>query len=259
MSYDAIAAQLTLEGIPCPSHDAARNPHRKKTARQQRAVRALLLNARYTGYEVWNKQRNPVEEWIHSIEPAHEAIISPDLFDAARIARTARPQRGGGRSAPANGARAPTLCAAGSGAACAGARCSPPPSAAASTSNAPPHRLPARRHPVPGPVPVDRPGLRPEPAPATIEALTHASAAHRASDRSLGYGMTKPPPRGRPFDAYGMKAFKARRGRESHIGPDLYKRPLSPRSPRDQRSVSTIMRAGPLSSTRAPLARTSGE
>ncbi|MET9014881.1 hypothetical protein ABZX74_28815 [Streptomyces olivaceoviridis] len=26
----------------------------------------------------------PVEEWIHSNEPAHEAIISPDLFDTAR-------------------------------------------------------------------------------------------------------------------------------------------------------------------------------
>ncbi|MER6128151.1 recombinase family protein [Streptomyces sp. NPDC001795] len=58
MSYSAIAAQLTREGIPCPSaHDATRNPHRKKTAWQQGAVRAILLNLRYTGHEVWNKQR----------------------------------------------------------------------------------------------------------------------------------------------------------------------------------------------------------
>ncbi|MET8805743.1 recombinase family protein [Streptomyces sp. NPDC004546] len=50
---------LTREGIPCPSaHDATRNPHRKKTAWQQGAVRAILLNPRYTGgHEVWNKQR----------------------------------------------------------------------------------------------------------------------------------------------------------------------------------------------------------
>ncbi|WP_079161772.1 recombinase family protein [Streptomyces fodineus] len=115
MSYSAIAAQLTREA--CPSaHDATRNPHRKKTAWQQGAVRAILLNPRYTGHEVWNKQRkeehlldvddvtlghrthmthNPPEEWIHSIEPAHEAIISPDLFDAARIVRTQRARNQG--------------------------------------------------------------------------------------------------------------------------------------------------------------------
>ncbi|MGW1913125.1 recombinase family protein [Streptomyces sp. NPDC002076] len=117
MSYSAIAAQLTREGIPCPSaHDATRNPHRKKTAWQQGAVRAILLNPRYTGHEVWNKQRkeerlldvddvtlghrthmthNPPDEWIHSNEPAHEAIISPDLFDAARIVRTQRARNQG--------------------------------------------------------------------------------------------------------------------------------------------------------------------
>ena len=38
MSDKAIAAQLTREGIPCPSaHDAARNPHRKKIAWQGRS------------------------------------------------------------------------------------------------------------------------------------------------------------------------------------------------------------------------------
>ncbi|MEU2616591.1 recombinase family protein [Streptomyces sp. NPDC007157] len=57
MSDKAIAAQVTREGIPCPSaHDAARNPHRKKTAWQAGAVRAILINPRYTGYEIWNKQ-----------------------------------------------------------------------------------------------------------------------------------------------------------------------------------------------------------
>ncbi|POX45576.1 recombinase family protein [Streptomyces sp. Ru72] len=117
MSYSAIAAQLTREGIPCPSaHDATRNPHRKKTAWQQGAGRAILLNPRYTGHEVRNKQRkeerlldvddvtlghrthmthNPVEEWIRSNEPAHEAITSHDLFDAARTVRTQRARNQG--------------------------------------------------------------------------------------------------------------------------------------------------------------------
>ncbi|MEV5012198.1 recombinase family protein [Streptomyces sp. NPDC055692] len=52
MSDSGIAAQLTREGIPCPSaHDATRNPHRRKTAWQQGTVRAILLNPRYTGYQ----------------------------------------------------------------------------------------------------------------------------------------------------------------------------------------------------------------
>ncbi|WP_214659786.1 recombinase family protein [Streptomyces malaysiensis] len=74
-------------------------------------MRAILINPRYTGYEVWNKQRkeerlldvddvalghrtsmthNPAEAWIRSNEPAHEAIISPDLFDTARTVRQQR-------------------------------------------------------------------------------------------------------------------------------------------------------------------------
>ncbi|MEU6572518.1 recombinase family protein [Streptomyces sp. NPDC046805] len=112
MSDKAIAAQLTREGIPCPSaHDATRNPHRKKTAWQQGAVRAILINPRYTGYEVWNKQRkeerlldvddvtlghttrmthNPAEEWIRSNEPAHEAIISQSRFATVQTLRRQR-------------------------------------------------------------------------------------------------------------------------------------------------------------------------
>ncbi|MFF4211780.1 recombinase family protein [Streptomyces sp. NPDC001796] len=79
-------------------------------------MRAILLNPRYTGHEVWNKQRkeerlldvddvtlghrthmthNPPDEWIHSNEPAHEAIISPDLFDAARTVRIQRARNQG--------------------------------------------------------------------------------------------------------------------------------------------------------------------
>jgi site-specific DNA recombinase len=109
---DAIAARLNQDHIPCPSaHDPARNAHRSKKAWQGNTVRAILLNPRYTGYEVWNKQRkveqlidvddvtlghrtrmthNPTSQWIRSHEPAHEAIISPELFDAAQAARARR-------------------------------------------------------------------------------------------------------------------------------------------------------------------------
>ncbi|WP_320776128.1 recombinase family protein [Streptomyces sp. CRN 30] len=112
LSSRSIALQLTRDGIPCPSaHDAARNPHRKKTAWQAGAVRAILLNPRYTGYEVWNKQRkeerlldvddvtlghqtylthDPADQWLYSNEPAHEALITTELFDAAQAARKQR-------------------------------------------------------------------------------------------------------------------------------------------------------------------------
>ncbi|MFD1662398.1 recombinase family protein [Streptomyces caeni] len=112
MSDEAIALRLNREGIPCPSaHDAARNPHRTKTGWQAGAVRTILLNPRYTGHEVWNKQRreerlidvddvtlghrttmthNPRDEWIWSNEPAHTPLITKELFEAAQRARRQR-------------------------------------------------------------------------------------------------------------------------------------------------------------------------
>ncbi|GDY46473.1 hypothetical protein SANT12839_073550 [Streptomyces antimycoticus] len=54
----ALAEGLTRDNIPCPSaHDRARNPHRDGHAWSKSAVRAILTNPRYTGHEVWNKQR----------------------------------------------------------------------------------------------------------------------------------------------------------------------------------------------------------
>jgi site-specific DNA recombinase len=130
LSDKAIAAQLNRDGIPCPSaHDATRNPHRTKAAWQAGAVRAILINPRYTGYEVWNKQRkeerlldiddvtlghrtqmahNPSDQWIWSNEPAHDAIVTTQLFEAVQTTRKQRarapqqqerPGRHGGRRA----------------------------------------------------------------------------------------------------------------------------------------------------------------
>jgi DNA invertase Pin-like site-specific DNA recombinase len=54
----AIAEHLTREGIPCPSaHDPARNRHRCGIAWNKYAVRTILANPRYTGRQVWNRQR----------------------------------------------------------------------------------------------------------------------------------------------------------------------------------------------------------
>lgn len=54
----AVAQRLTADGIPCPSaYDRVRNSHRSGVAWSKSAVRAILVNPRYTGHQVWNKQR----------------------------------------------------------------------------------------------------------------------------------------------------------------------------------------------------------
>jgi len=102
----AIAEMLTAEGVPSPSaHDPDRNPHRCGLAWSKSAVRAILLNPRYTGRQVWNKQRkdeilidvadvalghitrqrwNDPGQWIYSEQPAHPPIIDDDTFAQAQ-------------------------------------------------------------------------------------------------------------------------------------------------------------------------------
>lgn len=104
-----IATGLNDDGIPSPAaHDPVRNPHRAGGQGKwaATAIRSIIRNPRYTGYEVWNKQRkdevlidvddvalghvtkqrwNHSDEWIRSAEPTHEAIVSMELFEAAQI------------------------------------------------------------------------------------------------------------------------------------------------------------------------------
>ncbi|MGW5443387.1 recombinase family protein [Streptomyces asiaticus] len=110
----AIAEGLTRDNIPCPSaHDRARNPHRDGHAWSKNAVRAILTNPRYTGHEVWNKQRkqevlldiddvtlghrtqqtwNTADQWIWSTQPVHEPLISKTTFTRAQARRHDRRQ-----------------------------------------------------------------------------------------------------------------------------------------------------------------------
>jgi DNA invertase Pin-like site-specific DNA recombinase len=98
----AIAEGLTREGVPSPSaHDPARNRHRDGRAWGKSAVRAILGNPRYTGRQVWNRQRRDevlidVEDvaagnetklrwndrscWIWSAEQTHETLVSSADF-----------------------------------------------------------------------------------------------------------------------------------------------------------------------------------
>jgi hypothetical protein len=108
----AIAEALTRDGIACPSaHDPDRNKHRCGLAWSKSAVRAILLNPRYTGRQVWNKQRkdevlidvndvalghqtrmrwNDTGHWIRSDEPTHQPVISPQTFQQAQDILAAR-------------------------------------------------------------------------------------------------------------------------------------------------------------------------
>jgi site-specific DNA recombinase len=105
----AIAEGLTHDHIPSPSqHDRARNRHRTGQGWAKAAVRAILSNPRYTGRQVWNRQRKEevlldIEEvalgyetkmrwnaptaWVWSDAPAHPPLVSVEDFTAAQTVR----------------------------------------------------------------------------------------------------------------------------------------------------------------------------
>jgi hypothetical protein len=111
-SVARIARALNEAGIPCPSAaDPGRNPHRSRTAWTLGAVTTILSNPRYTGHQVWNRQRtdrdladpadvslehksvqrwNLPDGWVISRKPAHPALVSEADFIAAQDISAAR-------------------------------------------------------------------------------------------------------------------------------------------------------------------------
>jgi site-specific DNA recombinase len=111
----AIAEGLTRDSIPSPSaYDPARNRHRCGLAWSKAAVRVILANPRYTGRQVWNKQRkeeilidvddvalghqtrmrwNDPTAWIWSDDIVHQPLIDQDDFDTAQDLLAAAGQR----------------------------------------------------------------------------------------------------------------------------------------------------------------------
>jgi site-specific DNA recombinase len=101
-SMARIARALNDAAVPCPSAaDPERNPHRSGSAWTLHTVRAILGNPRYTGRQVWNRQRtdthlvdpantglghrpvrrrNLPEGWVISARPAHPAIVTEADF-----------------------------------------------------------------------------------------------------------------------------------------------------------------------------------
>jgi site-specific DNA recombinase len=111
-SVARITRALNDAGVPCPSApDPGRNPHRTGAAWTLRTVAAILANPRYTGRQVWNRQRtdfdlvdpantgmghkqvqrwNLPEGWVISKHPAHAALVSEADFIAAQEAAAPR-------------------------------------------------------------------------------------------------------------------------------------------------------------------------
>ena len=107
-----ITRALNDAEIPCPSAaDPVRNPHRTGARWTLRTVAAILANPRYTGRQVWNRQRtdrdlvdpantglghrhvqrwNLPEGWVISKHPAHPALVSEEDFIAAQDATAPR-------------------------------------------------------------------------------------------------------------------------------------------------------------------------
>jgi DNA invertase Pin-like site-specific DNA recombinase len=111
-SVARIARALNEAGVPCPSAaDPERNPHRTGTGWTLGTVTTILQNPRYTGHQVWNRQRsdkdladpadvslghksvqrwNLPDGWVISARPAHEALVSEADFIAAQDVSAAR-------------------------------------------------------------------------------------------------------------------------------------------------------------------------
>jgi site-specific DNA recombinase len=118
-SVARIARALNDAGMPCPSAaDPGRNPHRTGAGWTLGTVATILSNPRYTGRQVWNRQRtdrdladpadvslghksvqrwNLPDGWVISRKPAHPALVSEADFIAAQDISAARgpaPEKG---------------------------------------------------------------------------------------------------------------------------------------------------------------------
>jgi site-specific DNA recombinase len=118
-SVARIARALNEAGVPCPSAaDPGRNPYRTGAGWTLGTVATILSNPRYTGRQVWNRQRtdkdladpadvslghksvqrwNLPDGWVISRKPAHAALVSEADFIAAQDISAARGPAPGGR------------------------------------------------------------------------------------------------------------------------------------------------------------------
>jgi DNA invertase Pin-like site-specific DNA recombinase len=105
-SVAGIARELNERGVPCPSAaDPERNRHRGGQRWILRSVVVILANPRYTGRQVWSRQRGVpgagrstvVGEWAVSRAVSHPALVSEADFIAVQQRRAARRCEDGAR------------------------------------------------------------------------------------------------------------------------------------------------------------------
>jgi site-specific DNA recombinase len=106
-SIAGIARDLNDRRVPCPpGADPDRNPHRRGRTWTATTVASILANPRYTGRQVWNRQRtdhhhvdsgrirvqhpNPTDQWVIATHPAHPALISTANYAAAQAVKSVR-------------------------------------------------------------------------------------------------------------------------------------------------------------------------
>lgn len=87
LGYDGIADRLNLELAVYPPPEPTR-AHAALGRWTGSAVREILRNPKYTGYQVWNRRatkkggrNNPPQEWIWSPQPTHEPLVTREIFD----------------------------------------------------------------------------------------------------------------------------------------------------------------------------------
>ncbi|MDT0307207.1 recombinase family protein [Streptomyces sp. DSM 44917] len=92
LGYQAIADRLNLDLIAHPPPTPV-EPERAVGRWTASNVRDMLTNPKHTGHMVWNRRArkgkgknraNPVEEWVWSPEPTHEALVDLETFVQAQ-------------------------------------------------------------------------------------------------------------------------------------------------------------------------------
>lgn len=108
-SLASIARALNDDAVACPSTvDPGRNHHRTNDRWTLRTASAILANPRYTGRQVWNRQRtdidtadgnrdahgtvrwNNTKDWVISKQQAHTALVTEQEFIATQAIRSRR-------------------------------------------------------------------------------------------------------------------------------------------------------------------------
>ena len=91
LSITAILEKLNadLDSYPPPQSP---DPKRRTGMWGRSSVWEILHNPKYTGLMVWNRRQrqrggkiNPPEKWLWSEKPAHEALVSREMFDKSNL------------------------------------------------------------------------------------------------------------------------------------------------------------------------------